>query len=31
MEAFQEGYPDLTVFLSLRSSGAWYYVQGGKR
>jgi len=30
MEAFQEGYPDLTVFLSLGYSGAWYYAQGGK-
>ncbi len=30
MEAFQEGYPDLTVFMSLGYSGAWYYAQGGK-
>ncbi len=30
MEAFQEGYPDLTVFLSLGYSGAWYSAQGGK-
>jgi len=30
MEAFQDGYPDLTVFMSLGYSGAWYNVQGGK-
>jgi len=30
MEAFQEGYPGLTVFCSFGYSGAWYYVQGGK-
>jgi len=27
---FQQGYPDLTVFLSLGYSGAWYSAQGGK-
>ena len=30
MAAFQEGYPDLTLFMSLGYSGAWYYAQGGK-
>ncbi len=30
MEAFQEGYPDLTVFCTLGYSGAWYAAQGGK-
>ncbi len=30
MEAFQRGYPGLTVFMSLGYSGAWYYAQGGK-
>ena len=30
MEAFQEGYPGLTVFMSVGYSGAWYYAQGGK-
>ena len=30
MGAFQEGYPDLTVFCTLGYSGAWYDAQGGK-
>lgn len=30
MEAFQEGYPDLTVFMSIGYSGAWYEAQRGK-
>lgn len=30
MEAFQDGYPDVTVLMSLGYSGAWYYAQGGK-
>jgi len=30
MEAFQAGYPDLTVFMSIGYSGTWYYTQGTK-
>ncbi len=30
MEAFQEGYPDLTVFCTLGYSGAWHEAQRGK-
>ncbi len=31
MEAFQEGYPDLTVFSASGYSGAFYYVQRGEK
>ena len=31
MEAFQQGYPDLTVFLTFGYSGPWLESQGGAR